>query len=92
MLIQLLLPMLRWALGTDIRVFFFFFFLIFAKILSLILETVFYYYLLKARDESVPTGGDVPTNQPSGSTVVPVVATPSGTNVSSIDFDLGDRN
>ena len=48
--------------------------------------------MLKARDESVPTGGDVPTNQPSGSTVVPVVATPSGTNVSSIDFDLGDRN
>ena len=68
------------------------FFLIFAKILSLILKTVFYYYLLKARDESVPTGGDVPTNQPSGSTVVPMVATPSGTNVSSIDFDLGDRN
>ena len=58
----------------------------------MILKTVFYYYLLKARDESVPTGGDVPTNQPSGSTVVPMVATPSGTNVSSIDFDLGDRN
>ena len=79
--------MLRWALGTE---YLGFFFLIFAKILSLILKTVFYYYLLKARDESVPTGGDV--NQPTGSTVVPMVATPSGTNVSSIDFDLGDRN
>ena len=36
--------------------------------------------LLKARDESISSGGNVSTNQPSGSAVIPTVATPSGTN------------
>ena len=77
MLVQALLLMLRWAFGCRYLGF------LNVRILpkNLISRKWFFIIiLLKARDESISSGGNVSTNQPSGSAVIPTVATPSGTN------------